>query len=211
MNCAIFDMDGLLVETEILYVYAFKEVCEIMGDEYDEELFKTCIGTTKKTQEGILKKHFGDDYDFERSNMLTNSVIDRYTDEGNLFLKKGVEEILQMFKSKGFKLAVASSNSSQKVFRALDLTGIKHYFDEILTGDMVTNGKPDPEIFLKACKKLGSTPSKSYVFEDSFNGVRAGFAGGFYTVMVPDLIPPDDEMIQKSNEIIKCLSDFSIK
>lgn len=209
MDCAIFDMDGLLVNTEILYVYAFKEVCEIMGDEFDETVFKKCVGTTKKTQEGILKSFYGHDYDYERSYKLTHEIIDRYTKEGMIELKEGVEIILEMFKEKGFKIAVASSNSSQKVHAMLSVTNIEHHFDVIVTGDMVTNGKPDPEIFYLACKKLGSIPSRVYVFEDSYNGVRAGFEGGFYTVMVPDLLEPDDEMRKKSTEIIKTLLDFS--
>ncbi|MFI3226256.1 MAG: HAD family phosphatase [Clostridia bacterium] len=208
MKAAIFDMDGLLVDSETLYVDAFKEVCEIMGDVYTDELFKSCIGTNKKTQAEILKSHFGDDYDCEYSYDLTHQIMDRYFKEGRLELKEGAIEILEFFKSKGYKMAVASSNSIDKILYSLKITGITHYFDELVSGDMVDHGKPAPDIFLLAAEKLGTTPAESYVFEDSYNGIRAAHAGGFYTIMVPDLLAPNDEMREKSTEIIESLLNF---
>lgn len=208
MNAAIFDMDGLLVASEILYVDAFKEVSDILGYKHSDELFKSCIGTNKKTQEMIIKAHYGEDYPFEECYKLTHQVVDTYISEGKLHLQKGVIEILDMFKAKGFKLAVASSNDYSRVMKSLNITNITHYFDEIITGDMVTHGKPDPEIFLLACQKIGSTPKETYVFEDSYNGVRAGHAGGFYTIMVPDILPETPEMVEKAELVLNNLLSF---
>lgn len=209
MKAVIFDMDGLLVDTERLYVDAFKEACEIMGDTYNEDVFNSCIGTTKTTQNKILLEHFGPDYDFDRSNDLTHEALDRFIAEGRLELKIGVVEILENFKKNGFKMGVASSTANKKVHATLELKNIKHYFDEIVTGDMVTHGKPHPEIFLLAAKKLGVAPNETYVFEDSYNGVRASYDGGFYTIMVPDLLPPTDEMREKCDKIIENLTYFT--
>lgn len=210
MNAVIFDMDGLLVDSEILYVYAFKEVCEVLNINYDEYIYKKCTGTTKSTQELILKEHYGQNFEFEKCYNLTHEIMEKYINSGRLALKDGVCQILNLFKEKGFKMAVASSNSTKQVELSLNITGIYNFFDEIVTGNMVENGKPNPEIFLLACDKLGSSPDKTYVFEDSYNGVRAGHSGGFYTIMVPDLLKPTEEMHQKADEIIESLSLFKL-
>ena len=91
-------------------------------------------------------------------------------------------------------MAVASSSRMDVIQRNLDNWGMRSYFSVLASGQQVTRSKPDPEIFLLAAKKLGVAPGHALVLEDSYNGVRAGAAGGFVTVMVPDLLPADDEM-----------------
>ena len=208
MKAVIFDMDGLLIDTERLYVEAFAEACERMGYECNPDIFKTCIGCNMASQDRIMKDFYGEDFDFMVSYNIMHECMDRYIEEGRLELKEGVVEILNHCKSKGYKIAVASSTVYDKVCRFLKLTNIYHYFDEIITGDMVKNGKPAPDIFLYAAKKLGTKPDETYVFEDSYNGVRAGHAGGFYTIMVPDLLHPDDEMQTIASEIMNTLLNF---
>lgn len=209
MKAGIFDMDGLLIDTEKLYIDAFAQACKIMEKSYSKEVFEKCIGVTMKMQKQIMKEYYGEDYDFNYAVELIEEEMIRYIDKDNrLELKHGVIEILEKFKKDNMKLAVATSTANERAMHLLKKVKIAHYFDEIITGDMVENSKPAPDIFLLACEKIGVKPNEAYVFEDSYNGVRAGHAGGFYTVMIPDILKETEEMKTLANDIQSSLLDF---
>ena len=128
-------------------------------------------------------------------------------DKGRLPLKPGAREILAALKEAGIPLALASSTRLLTVRRELDEAGLLPFFDAVIGGDSVTRSKPDPEIFLTAASRLGAAPEDCWVIEDSFNGIRAAYAGGLHPVMVPDLLPPDAEMEEKAELIVKDLFD----
>ena len=109
-------------------------------------------------------------------------------------MKSGVNEILTFLKDNGKKIALASSTRREVVLAELRDAGVLDFFDEVVTGDMVTKSKPDPEIFLTACEKIGVAPDRCYAIEDSFNGIRSASGGGLHAIMVPDLLPADEEM-----------------
>ena len=120
---------------------------------------------------------------------------------------KGVKEILEFFRAEGFKMAVASSSPTKMIKRNLKTSGLEEYFSEVVGADMVENGKPAPDIFLLAAKKLGLPPEECYVFEDSYNGIRGGAAAGCRTIMVVDTAPPTDEMKKLCAGIFDNLSE----
>ena len=97
--------------------------------------------------------------------------------------------------------------SKEQVRKQIENAGLIEYFDVIVGGDMVTRSKPNPDIFFEAANRLGAIPEETYVIEDSFNGIRAAYEGGFIPVMVPDMLPPDDEMRQKANFIFDNLKE----
>ena len=108
--------------------------------------------------------------------------------------KPGLDELLAWLDANHIPMAVASSSRVHVIEGNLNNWGLTHYFKALVSGQQVKHSKPDPEIFLLAAEKLGTDPAHTLVLEDSYNGVRAGAAGGFVTVMVPDLLPADDEM-----------------
>lgn len=108
--------------------------------------------------------------------------------------KPGLDELLAWLDANHIPMAVASSSRVHVIEGNLNNWGLAHYFKALVSGQQVKHSKPDPEIFLLAAEKLGTDPARTLVLEDSYNGVRAGAAGGFVTVMVPDLLPADDEM-----------------
>ena len=109
-------------------------------------------------------------------------------------MKKGVTELLELLKQNGKKIALASSTRRQTVENQLRDADILSYFDAVVCGDMVARSKPAPDIFLKACECIEVAPHNAYAIEDSYNGIRAAHAGKLRPIMVPDLLPADDEM-----------------
>ena len=206
MKSIIFDMDGVIFDSERAVYNIWRELAEKYGFAEDlYEVYIKCIGVNSASTRKIFTEHYGsgfpyDEYQKESSKMYR----DRY-DGGNLPLKPYVEELLQCIKSKGYKIAIASSTRTERVRMQIEEADLIKYFDIIVGGDMVTRSKPAPDIFLKAAEELNAEPSQTYVIEDSFNGIKAAYEGGFIPVMVPDMLPPDDEMRDKASYIFDTL------
>ena len=109
-------------------------------------------------------------------------------------MKPGAGELLEYLSAQGVNIAVASSSGRARILSNLRATGLERFFDAVVSGQQVERGKPEPDIFLLAAKEIGCPPEDCYVFEDSLNGVRAGMAAGCTTVMVPDLVPPLEDL-----------------
>lgn len=203
MKGVIFDKDGILFDTESIYVRSWKKAGNTLGYPITNEICHEISGTSKTSQHSILHRHFPD-IDSEK----TMELCLKYTSEemsAHLPEKPGVHEILEYFTQKGMKIAVASSSPKDQIIENLNRCGIKKYFDHIVSGMNLEHGKPWPDIFLLAAKKLGLPPEECYVFEDSFNGVRAGHKAGCKTIMIPDQEQPTEEIKQLYTA---CYSDF---
>ena len=116
-------------------------------------------------------------------------------------MKPGVNELLEFLSENGIKTALASSTKTETVKNQLRDAGILKYFTVVVGGDMVSHSKPNPEIFLQAADKLGVDPAKTYIIEDSFNGIKAAYAAGAKPLMVPDMIEPDEEIEKLCHKI----------
>ncbi len=206
MKSIIFDMDGVIFDSERAVYNIWRELAEKYGFAEDlYEVYIKCIGVNSASTRKIFTEHYGsgfpyDEYQKESSKMYR----DRY-DGGNLPLKPGIEDLLIYLKNKGYKIAIASSTRTERVRMQIEEADLIKYFDIIVGGDMVTRSKPAPDIFLKAAEELNAEPSQTYVIEDSFNGIKAAYEGGFIPVMVPDMLPPDDEMRDKASYIFDTL------
>mgnify|MGYP003272422109 CR=1 FL=1 len=142
--------------------------------------------------------------------MAHDAFINKVKREG-LPIKTGVYELLDYLKQVGFKIGLASSTSVAGVRSHLKEAKIEDYFQVIVGGDMVTNGKPDPEIYLRACRELGVVSENAIAIEDSHNGIRAAHAAGMKTVMVPDLMPLTEEiepLLYQNMESLLKVRDF---
>jgi len=190
----IFDMDGVLLDSEALDHKCWYEIADENGlKEIDDVFFKT-IGRTEDACIRLLKDKYGEDFDGAWFRAATLARFDEKVEHDGMPVKPFAAECLKGLKDAGFKLALASSTNIDRVKRQLSYTHLIGYFDEVIGGGMFKKSKPDPEVFLLACSRLNADPAKTYVIEDSFNGIRAAHAGGMLPIMVPDLVQPDSEI-----------------
>ena len=204
-TAVLFDMDGVIFDSERAQMAIWLEIAAQEGLSDMEAVYHRCIGVTMEATGQILREAYGEDFpwqDFRRR--TTEGYRERYAG-GRLPVKPGARELLDALHAKDVPLALASSTQGELVRQWLSEAGLLVRFDLLVTGDMVTRSKPDPEIFLKACALLHVKPEDAYVIEDSYNGVRAAFAGGMHALMVPDMLPPDAEMREKAEQIFPSL------
>ena len=189
---AIFDMDGTLVDTEKLYRKAWIETADLFGLERNPDLAVAMSGSSFVKMPSILKKFFPNVDTDKYIEKVFESVKDE--SEKNLEVKGGVEEILNYFFENKIPMAVASSSESFVVKDRMSRLGWEKYFVALIGGDQISKGKPEPDIFLKAAEEIKIPAVDCYVFEDSFNGVRAGAAAKCSTIMVIDCTEPTEEI-----------------
>lgn len=201
----IFDMDGVLINSEIYYYNALIRLIESDGKKVDREDFKKIVGLSGKASRDVIAFYYEEDFDhkdfmkrFRKGYMGEN--IDYKT-----ILFPYVHETLQKLKSRGLKLALASSSSMRTITQAIEQTGIKDYFDFIIGGDKVENPKPDSEIYLKAMEGLGLNKDNCIAVEDSFVGIKAAKNAGLFTIAKKDF---DFSMNQAQANII--LEDMTL-
>ena len=206
-DAVIFDMDGVIFDSEKCVLNCWIKIAEKYGIENIERSFLSCTGTNAKRTREIMFEIYGTDFPYDRFAKEASKIFHEMYDNGNLPMKSGVHEILTFLKKENKKIALASSTRREIVLEQLRDAGVLDFFDEVVTGDMVTKSKPDPEIFLLACEKIGVAPYNAYAIEDSYNGVRSASKGGLRTIMVPDLLPADDEMKEISETVLNSLQD----
>ena len=205
-RAVIFDMDGVIFDSEQAVYRGWKELSEKYGFENLDIPYMKCIGVNAETSKQIFLDYYGEDFPYDLyKDEQSKNYHERY-DGGRLPLKKGVRELLEKLKQNEYRIAIASSTRTALVRKQIEAAGLAQYFDVIVGGDMVSRSKPEPDIFLRACDELGSKPDESYVIEDSYNGIRAAFVAGMHPVMVPDMLEPDAEMKQKSEAVLDDLT-----
>lgn len=200
-KAVVFDMDGVIFDSERAVMQCWKEVASRHNIPDIEKAILACTGTTMVRTREIMLNLYGADFPYDEYARESSAIFHSRYDGGRLPMKPGVKELLTFLKEHNKKIALASSTRQQVVTDELRDAGIIEYFDRIICGDMVSRSKPAPDIFLKACEELNISPSDSYAIEDSYNGIRAARAGGLHPIMVPDLLPADEEM-QSLAEII---------
>lgn len=205
-KAVIFDMDGVIFDSERAVYLEWCEMSEKYGFKNIEEVYPKVIGVNAKLCRKIFLDFYGEDFPFDAYKDEQSKAYHEKYDGGRLPLKSGIKELLVYLKGKGYKTAVASSTRTDVVTQQIIDAGLMPYFDYIVGGDQVTNSKPNPEIFLTAAEKLSVKPEEAYVIEDSFNGIRAAKAAEMTAIMVPDMLMPDDEMKEKADYILKDLS-----
>lgn len=205
MKAVVFDMDGVLFDTEIVCMKAWMAVAGKNGMPDMEEVFPKCIGLNSNDSRQIVMKAYGEDFDYPRFRQEAADWFQAYMKENGLPIKPGVPEILRWLKDAGYTVGLASSTRSSSVFSHLEQSGFRDYFQTVVTGDMVEHSKPRPDIYLLACRALGVEPEQAYAIEDSPNGIRSAHAAGMRPIMVPDMIAPDEEMRKLSFLIRKDL------
>lgn len=208
IKAVLFDMDGLMVDTESLATEAFIHSAKKQGYDMTKEETLMVLGfTTKSIYE------FWENY-FKNSDVSGKQLVDdHYKYIENVLFTTGpkkmpyIEELLRYLKENNYKVAVASSSNMNHIINNMEKTGLKKYIDGFASGAEVKNGKPAPDVFLLAAERLGVEPKKCLVLEDSKAGVIAGSSAGAKVIMVPDMFKPDDECKEKAYKIVNNLGE----
>ena len=193
---AIFDMDGLLIESERLIAEHWMKLAERDGLDKDK-VWAACLGSLGVTPEKVREVahyYLGADFPYDAYQTEVEENIRKELDGGPMPVKKGAFEMLEYLNRIGLPAVVASSNPKSVVTELLGGNGLLPYFTEVFGGDAVTRSKPNPDLFLYAASSMGVAPANCVVFEDSFNGIRAAHAAGMMSIMVPDLLQPTEEI-----------------
>ena len=191
----IFDMDGVLFDTEVMSSKAWFQLAEEWNLGDITELTDLCIGRNRTDIILQFKDRFGQEFDADKFLKRGHEIVQGWIDADGLPLMKGTKEILQYLKEEGHTIGVASSSSTKTVISHMKRSGLFAYFDVVIGGDQVRLSKPRPDIYLKACKAAQVLPAEAIAVEDSPNGIRAAYAAGMKPVMIPDLIEPDEEIM----------------
>ena len=186
IRSVIFDMDGTLLDTERIYHQGWNAVAERMGLSNADESYRPICGKSRETIREIFYGFFGRDVDFDTFYSSRDRWIADYLKKNGVPAKPFAKEILSSLKERGIGVALASATRQPRVNSNLSETGLIGYFDAIVTGDMITHGKPDPEIFLKAAEKLGTPAGECAVVEDALSGLQGARAAGMVPIMVHD-------------------------
>ena len=209
MICAvIFDMNGVLIDTEKHYNAAWCQAATEAGFPFTREhalLLRSCEA---KEGEKLMQGIFGPSFDYyairERRRELVRERLAQY----GLEKKPGVEETLRFLRAKGIKTAVATATALDITKSHLTTIGVCDLFDSIVSAKNVAHGKPEPDVYLYACEQIGERPQDCMAVEDSPNGIMAAYRAGLRTVMVPDLTQPDEELTKYLYACVNSLSDL---
>lgn len=206
-EAVIFDMDGVIFDSERIVLDNWIELGKIYQLDHIEEVYRRCIGTNVTKTKEILLEYYGEDFPYEEYKLETSKMFWSKCAGGIVPVKPGVFELLQYLKEKGYLIGLASSTRVGAVTKELEAVNLLSYFQELICGDMIKRSKPEPDIYLAACESLGVKPANAIAIEDSYNGIRSAHRAGMHTVMVPDLILPDDEMKQTADHIFDSLHE----
>ena len=194
INAVIFDMDGLMFDTERIAQQAWQQAAREYGYEFPVETYAGIIGLTMPDVQEYVHQVFGSDFPFQEVYLLKQAYVDIYITNHGIPVKAGLRDLMDCVEKIPLPIALASSSTREVVLRNLHAAGLdRDRFAAIVAGDEITNGKPAPDIFLAASDRLSIPPSGCLVLEDSNIGIQAAHAAGMLPVMVPDMKPPTAE------------------
>jgi len=191
---AIFDMDGLMIDTEKLYLKFWIQSAKDFGYDMKPEHVYAIRSMARKYSIPTLKGFLGEDCPTEEIRAHRTELMAEYINEHGLEVKKGLFELLYYLKGRGIKMAVATATPRSRTTEYLEKIGAAKFFSAVICGDMVETGKPAPDIYLTAARELGLPPEECAAFEDSPNGIKAAHAAGCHAIMIPDMTQPDDDI-----------------
>lgn len=208
LKAVIFDVDGTLLDTERIYMQAWKDAAAEQGYVMPDELLRKTRAVDAKVAARIFEEEVGNGFSYEKTRPIRVRIAEEIIERESPILKPGVLELLTFLRERGIRLSVASSTNTKTTKAHLQTNGIADWFEVIVGGDMIIKGKPNPDIFLKAAELLGEAPENCIVVEDSPAGIRAGSAAGMKTVLVPDQAAITQEIINLSDVQLESLLEM---
>ena len=208
VRAVVFDMDGLLVDSERVFRDSMMAVAKRSGREMPMDVFLSMVGAPREQNRRVALAHFGEAFDVDGWwAEVTQHAHAQF--EVDLVLKAGVLELLDLLDARRIPRAIATSSGRDSVFRQLKPHFLLDRFGAIVAAGDYARGKPAPDPFLVAAERLGVAPADCLALEDSHNGVRAAHAAGMMTVMVPDLLPATEEMRALCIHVAETLHEVS--
>ena len=206
IDAVIFDMDGLLLDTERLALDSYLESASRLGIAATEEFFTSLIGKRWQTTKVLIEDALGRE-DAERMLSAWTEAFERRLRTEGVRKKPGVDDLLELIRRRGTPAALATSTGRTKTLEQLVSVGLRDRFKAIATGDEVVNGKPSPDIFLLAAERLAVDPQACIALEDSEPGVQAASSAGMRVIMVPDLKQPTAEIRALAERVCNSLAE----
>ena len=204
---AVFDMDGLMFDSEKLTFDAWYKVLNDNGFCYTFDIYKQTVGKRTVETKAYYESLYGDSFDYSSMRQKANDVFWDYIEKNGMPIKKGLFELLDYLKANNIKISLATSTSEESAMRMIKKAGVEEYFDAFVCGNMVKNGKPHPEVFLTAAEKLSLPPQSCIALEDSINGIKSAYAAKMKTVMVPDYLQPTEDVLPMISFLCSDLSE----
>lgn len=195
IHAVIFDMDGLLIDTEKHLVRCWCQAAQEMGYPMERRHALHIRSLAGKFAAPYLQKELGADFDYQKVRARRKELVAEILEREGVERKKGALELLTWLKENRYRTAVATATDEERAEQYLTQIGVRHLLDKLVCATMVENGKPMPDVYLYACEKIGEKPENCIALEDSPNGVLSAYRAGCQVVMVPDLTQPDDGIL----------------
>ena len=210
-SAVIFDLDGTLIDSEPV----FRAVAKLAALEFDrcftDELYLALIGLPSVEVESGILDAFGHDFPMNDFRTQFESHWHQHVERQGIDVKPGVVELIERLRERSIPYAIATSTPHERARQSLERANLEGLFEHLIGGDQITNGKPAPDIYLKAATTIATNPTQCIAVEDSKVGVRAAAAAQMHTIMIPDLKSPDEETIQLTNDIFESLDDAGMR
>lgn len=206
----IFDMDGLVLDTEKTYGIAWQKAVIEMGYEFAEDFCYSLSGLQANAMEQRMLDYYGADFDLKLFNKLSGKYWREYVNLQGIPVKKGFFNLLDILKTKKIPYCLATNSNKENAYECLQLANLKDVFSYVITRDDVQRGKPAPDIFLLAAKILNQPVSKCLVLEDSATGIKAAYRAGCYTAFVPSVFPIDLATAKLANYTLDDMDDLAL-
>ena len=198
----VFDMDGILIDSEPLFRMAAQRAAQDMGRILNDETFAEWMGLAPPAVETAVRKFMGEAFDFEEFRDRFRAVWIDHTERHGVPAQPGMAELLTQLTARNIPFGVATSTQRDQALRSLELAGLATHITTLVGGDEVERGKPEPEIFERAASALGLEPRRCVAIEDSAVGVRSAASARMMTIMVPDLHPPSAEIARLAHYVL---------
>lgn len=209
IKAVIFDMDGLMIDSERVTFEGYQHVLAKENLTMSEEKYKTLLGKPVKAVHDLFKEDYGPQYDVDQIIKDVHAYIAKRFETEGVPLKPGLVELLKYLKENNYKTIIATSSHRNRVDLIVKQAQIDQYFDDSICGDEVTKGKPNPEVFLKACQKLQVSPQDALVLEDSESGINAAYNAEVKVIGIPDMKYPEEKYVKMTYKIMDNL--FQVK
>lgn len=194
IEAIVFDMDGLLFDSERIVQRSWEEAGNQLGLEHMGETIYHTLGMNLAGRNHYFRNTIAKDFPCEEFAKQARIWFYKIVNEEGLPMKNGARKLLEYGKANGYRMAIATSSRREYALKNLKAAKIYDFFDAGVFGDMVQHAKPDPEIYLKACASIGAAPANCIALEDAPAGIRAAYAAGMKPIMIPDLVAPTPEI-----------------
>ena len=209
IKLCIFDMDGLLIDSERqMWVPHEKQALSEMGYPVREGFLNSLMGLSNENSRSVLKDEYGDGFDVDEFYRRVIGYNNEMVETKGIPLKQGAVELLEYLKNKGIRIALGTSSTRDYVEAVLSKAGVFDYFEKVVCGDEIVNGKPAPDIYIKAKSGFGVQDDETLIFEDAHNGALAALGSGCQLVLVPDIAYLPEEDLNNAYAVIDKLDDI---